>query len=1603
MDEETIKEDIKTEDKQEVKRKGRKWRRRIFRILLLTVIVVLLLPGLLYIPGIQRYVVRVASEKVSEATGYDVRIGYFSLGFPLDLVLDDVLVLNEQRDTLVAGREIRAGIGLLPLLRGGVGIKSVALNDAYYRMVSADSSMVMTARVGQFSLDASRAGLIDSRLDLSEARLSDSRIDLWMDPLKAEPTPPDTTKSEGGWLINLDRLSLRNVEYRMKMMPAIDSMRVLLGEGDIDRVSVNLASSLVSAGSLHVGRLDASYYLPDSVSLAAFNAAYKPDTIPTPPSEPWTIVADSLRVTDSRALYAVRSLQPAEGMDFNYLQLDSIDIAIGRFFNRGGYIKVPIRRIAAVERSGIALRSLSGEFEMTEDGMGIKHLELATDDSWLRADGGVESALFAGDDAAGMSLKAQAGVGIADVERVMPMLKPLLRSISKEELRADIDVAGTAARLDVSQLSAKINNLAELSATGEVVSVMDAEKIGGSLDLKGKLSGNNRLRSILGLGSDIFLPYISLRGKASYGQSAAQAQLTALTSAGKVVGGGRIHLTREQYKARLSLRELDVHEILPSGPVGVVDADIEAEGRGYNPYRMKAQVNGAVHLVEYDSVACRDITVDAFIDKGAYEAHLLSANPSADFDLMASGTIAADEYTTELTGQINNIDLMALNLSTSRLGGGMTLNAKARANIAEEQYSALVRMSDMFVLLPGNTFRTDSIDLGFYSDTARTYARLRNNDLLLTAFSPMGVMSLTDSLGVMATALDTMLLAQRVNVRALNSVLPELRLAVKSGNQNIVSKYLQGSGIGYNSFNLLLDKQQELTFGGRFNGLASGGLVFDTLTLDGKSQEDAFVYDLAVSNRKGNREFVKTASLNGMFAENRMQAFLTQTDKNDQVGFSLGMNVEVADSIVTLNLYPENPVIAFRQWNINPGNYLSLDLATMKLKADLMVKSDEWSYINIYTDRDGQFHNGGKVEFMGIALADWLTMSPFAPPIAGDLSGRMDLNFNDKYVWGDGQINVIGMKYGKEKVGNIGLKTLVAMDSERKRVYLNGDLSLNQTKFLTVKGYRSDSLPEPVYNIRVGLDRLPMSAVDAFVPDEVGRLYGTLNGEMTVTGVVGNPDIRGYLQFDSARVDMPKFGTALRFDNQRIPIEDGMIKFDEYDLYSANENPVTINGTFRFLPFDAMYSNLKIGGKNVQVVNGKKNGKSELYGRGFVDIGAMVTGPMDKLDVKASLSLLSGTSLTYVYQSTAMSITETTASDMIKFVNLSDTTALLTDSLKSKPFGMRVKAALSVQPNAVFVVNLSPDGKNSVKLDGEGILSYSQTLQGDMNLIGTYKINSGYVRYSPPMMSEIDFKFQEGSNIAWTGDVLNPAINITAVQTRKVNVGGGQQGSRSVPFDITLKVGNRLNALDVSFDLSTDADMTIANELSSMTPEQRSSQAMNMMLTGSYLGNSGLSSLSSSAGGVSGDMAFSFLESVFNRWAANNIKGIDFSIGIDQYDKATKDGGTSTTTSYSYKVSKSLFDDRFKVVVGGNYSTDASAEDNLSQNLLNDVSFEYMLNKSGTTYIKLFHHQEYESILEGEITETGCGFVWKRKINSLRDIFRFVKPKETDPKTEIPQ
>ena len=60
---------------------------------------------------------------------------------------------------------------------------------------------------------------------------------------------------------------------------------------------------------------------------------------------------------------------------------------------------------------------------------------------------------------------------------------------------------------------------------------------------------------------------------------------------------------------------------------------------------------------------------------------------------------------------------------------------------------------------------------------------------------------------------------------------------------------------------------------------------------------------------------------------------------------------------------------------------------------------------------------------------------------------------------------------------------------------------------------------------------------------------------------------------------------------------------------------------------------------------------------------------------------------------------------------------------------------------------------------------------------------------------------------------------------------------------------------------------------------------------------------------------------------------------------------------------------------------------NQGQTFLDNVSLKYQLDKTGEQYLSLYHKLVTDNVLEGEFSETGVGYVLRRKLSSLRDLF----------------
>lgn len=1531
------------EPKAKPEHKPRKGLRIVAWVLVGLLALILLLIGSLYIPGVLNAVASKVLPMVEEASGLRISTGDIRLRFPLKLSVEDALVLDMKAngDTMVAARSASLSVNPLGLLKGDISVTDAEVRNAAYRMGGADS-LYIAADIDSVGAAASIA-LNFSKIDVGHADLDGARILLLMGP-DTTATPEDTTATSP-MRITAGPISLRNIDYRMSMATTNDT------------IAARIADARLSAGDLLVA-----------------------DTI--------DIFARSLTLDVDSALYGQRGAVPVAGLDLNWLTLSEAKARVDSFAMHGMDMRVPIRYFNIGQVAGMPLKA-SGVYSMTENDLSVSDFRvLLNERTKLRANAfmGLDSV------AAPVRLDVAAEVYPAVVGKALPAFAPMIAPLPADRpLTLRAWAAGTMDSLRVDTLQAILPGVFSLKGSGRAENLSDFKKLIADVELDGSLVNAAPFKDLVPAG--IKLPPLTLKGRAKARGEVYDADLTARTGAGRLALDGRVNARAEGYDVSLMADSFPVAAFMPDLGIGAVTARLDAKGRSFNPLRpgSEATVDAEVTDLGFRGKRLGGVSLLAALKDGRLDATLDSRAAPAALDLKLSAGLAPMEVSWQLAGNIRRVDLLALGLSDSIFSASGRLRSEGFAALSLDTINARATLLDADLRYGSATnLRLDSLDL--LADAGQTTAvSLGNNTIHLNFAAESPLMKLADSFGEAATEATAMIEQRQLHVDTLMATLPRFNLSLDAGPGNPAEAFLAPSGISFRNARLTAARDSTLHASALVENIAVGeSMRLDTVRASLRTFGDALGLDVNLNNRPGTLDEFARVTLKGRIQDNSGTFFLDQENLEGETGYRLGFNAVVGDSLLALRLTPVNPVIAYKDWTINRDNFIALNPYTYHVHANLDARGDD-SRIQLLTTEHNDSDsipsaNDIKLKISDIHIQDWLKLNPFAPPIAGDVNVDLTLSYDDQDVNGKGTASIVGLTYGKKPVGTFDLGLDVNTDYHGK-IHAAADLDVNSRKAMTMTGALNDTAARSPLDMVLKVTQFPLEIANPFLPPEYAALSGALNGSMDVTGTFNAMKLNGDVRFDTARIDVKMLGSSFTLDTTAIPVDSNFVRFNEFRIFGSNSNPLRVNGNVDLRRFANPLIDLNLAAKNMQIVKSKKAKGVDLYGRGFIDADVDVKGSLSFLSVDADLAILPQTNLTYQVSDARAVVGLQEDTDIVRFVNFADTSAVVrADSVMPTGMLMVLNANVDVRQGAQFTVDLSADGKNRAQLRAHGILDYSMNpTQPDGRLTGRLTIDGGFFRYSLPVISEKLFTFNQGSYVAFNGPILNPTLHVSAYDEIRANVTRQGENSRLIDFKVSLAVTGTLEQMDVAFDLSTDADISVQNELQSMSQTQRANQAMNLLLYGVYTGQG-----TTGNANLSGNALYGFLTSQLNTWAANTIKGVDISFGLDQYDR-TRNGQTQTATQYSYKVSKSLFNDRFKIVVGGNYSTDADAEENFAQNLISDISFEYMLNDSGSMYVRLFRHTGFESILEGEVTQTGVGFVVKRRIRRLGDIFNFIK------------
>lgn len=566
-----------------------KWLRVVLRVLAAIILFIIAVPVLLYIPPVQTLVKNIACDVIYKSTGMKVEIGRFRLGFPVNVNLQDVTVIEASKDTMVDAREVIADVKLLPLLSLDVKIKRLQLNDGYYRMVSPDSSMILKVRAGLLEVDdKSSANIARSEINLHKVLLENGSLDLYMNVWKQKK---DTAESKSTpFLIKADNVDMKNFRFGMSMLPTIDTLDMAAGHITLRNGVVDLAKNKVTWSLAAVNGGHATYLTPTSEYIRTHPAPEKePSDAP-----PMVIMGDSISLAGFSALYAVRDAKPLPGFDPSYISVSGVAVGMRDFYNESATVRLPITRLEATERSGLQITQGIGTVAVDSTGLQLQNLDIKTLYSQIKATAGVPFALMQLDPDASLDATVEASVGLPDIEAFMPDLKTYTSKIpARNPLTVDLDAHGSLRRVEIPKLDAGLKGVLNLKAHGYAANPLNIKRLDAGVTFSGALADPTLIDRFTGM-KEISIPAFTIKGKASARNENYGADFSLFSDAGDVVADGHANLNSESYGIDATLTDVNVGRFAPTTGIGRVSAHVKATGSGFNPLSGHAVTNAAL-------------------------------------------------------------------------------------------------------------------------------------------------------------------------------------------------------------------------------------------------------------------------------------------------------------------------------------------------------------------------------------------------------------------------------------------------------------------------------------------------------------------------------------------------------------------------------------------------------------------------------------------------------------------------------------------------------------------------------------------------------------------------------------------------------------------------------------------------------------------------------------------------------------------------------------------------------------------------------------------------------------------------------------------------
>ncbi len=1484
-------------------------------ILLTPVLLFVIAAGLLYLPPVQNWVADRVAAVVSAKTDMSISVGTVRLEWPLDLGIDDLRAIH-QGDTLADVGHLTVDVQLRPLLKKRVVVNEIAVRGARINTNGYISDLQVKGRVGELWLRSDGIDLAQGTVAVNGARLADA--DLYV--VVTDTAAVDTTESEVPWLITADSLSISRTAVSVTLPGDTLSIKTYLERAVARQADIDLLTSTYRVGSVDI----------ESPHLAPLLAS--------PGGE-----------------------EKAEH------ELSDISLGVDSIYYGPEGTSLYIRAARLKERGGLEVTELTGgvRLDTAFTHVELPHLTLRTPDSDVEAEAYIDFSVADATAPGTMKARLNAQIGKQDLLRIAGTLPPqFVRQYPNHPLMVKGSVNGNVERMEITGLDIQLPTALHVKADGVAHHVNDLSRLSGQLRLQAESKNLNFLTTLVPV-SGLRLPPMTLSG-----------QFTA--DGGRV--GGHVNLREGQGTVSATLAGLRITS--PTNPL----PDVRVTASRLNLY----------HFLPADTMynMTADLAADLTLRNGHATGTISGTNRLIDGSIGIDALLSNKRIEATITPRLRRADLHGLRMADHPLTVGMNGRLSLMSDF-EQSHELKGLMDSLYIADAKATYHPENIGLLIRTNRDTTLARIQSGDFIVKLDARGGYEPLLRKGTTLIDSVTAQYEQKVIDQQAIKRLLPTLRLHVESRRNNPLANILRTKDIDFKEFFADLDASPLTGINGRMHlySLNYDSTRIDTINLTLKQHGDRLSYQGQVRNNRKNPQFVFNALIDGHFHEHGALMGVRFYDAKERLGVRLGATASMVSEGVRLQLMPERPTIGYKEFSLNADNYLLIG-RNNRVEANVALIADDKTGLRLYSEHpsaapqptDSATSPATYLQDLTLSvnqldLGELTAVMPYLPRITGRLNGDFHLVIDQEEqlsVVSDMSIDAMALE--TSPIGNLSSE-LVYMQREDGGHAIEARLMLDDEEFGLLQGTYIAAAPQQTggksrdhLDATFTMSRFPLSLANGFVPDRLIGLEGYGEGTLDIKGTTEAPLVNGEVYVDSAYLVSLPYGVRMRFDNDPVRIVGSHLLLENFGLYAYNDEPLNLQGDIDFSRLDRIVMDMRMRARNLHLINARQEPGSVAFGNAFVNFFARLNGPIETLQMRGRLDVLGSTDMTYMLLDSPLS-TDNRLDELVKFTDFTDTTQVVVS--RPTPSGLSMDLTVSVSEGAHIVCDLNPEQTNYIDLMGGGDLRLRYN-GGTLTLNGRYTLTNGEMKYSLPVIPLKTFTIRNGSYVEFTGDPMNPRLNITATERTKATVGQDDGQSRPVTFDCGVVITKTLNDMGLQFTIDAPEDMTVSGELQSMSAEERGKLAVTMLTTGMYLADGNTSGFSMNSA------LSSFLQSEINNITGSALKTLDLSVGLDN----TTDASGQMHTDYSFKFSKRLFDNRLKIQLGGKVSTGAADLPGQQQSFFDNVTMEYRLDPSAQKNVKLYYQQNVYDWLEGYTGLYGAGFVWRRKMDTLWDVFK---------------